>query len=270
MTAKLVSEMNRLGLSEKVSPEFGDGDSATNNRAVELNPQDGLVNVGSDHHLHDEHYYEALELFKTTVSKKKNIYSTDPVPLNSPWTFWVDRTERGINIQQYEANLKRIYTVYTVHRFWGVYYNIPKPSDLQCRSSLHMMRDERKPVWEEPYNCKGGTFRLRVQKKDTDKVWKEMLMAAIGEQLNEYVAENDEVCGVSVSTREREDVVLVWNANAKAASQAKVFDCVRLLLPDTNFLSTFYKPHETHHAFEKPRRGIIEKERLVQPNQPHY
>lgn len=30
-----------------------------------------------------------------------------------------------------------------------------------------MMRDDRKPVWEEAYNCQGGTFRLRVQKKDT-------------------------------------------------------------------------------------------------------
>lgn len=68
-----------------------------------------------------------------------------------------------------------------------------------------------------------------------------MLMAAIGEQLNEYVGETDEVCGVTVSIRDREDVVLVWNTNAQVASQARIFDCVRLLLPDTNFLSTFYK-----------------------------
>lgn len=68
-----------------------------------------------------------------------------------------------------------------------------------------------------------------------------MLMAAIGEQLNEYVAEDDEVCGVTVSIRDREDVILVWNTNAEVAAQAKIFDCVRLILPDTNFLSTFYK-----------------------------
>lgn len=103
------------------------------------------------------------------------------------------RTERGVNLEQYDANLRRIYTVYTVQRFWAVYYNIPKPADLQVRSrwvsniyltrnsffmsfldnigffncSLHMMRDDRKPVWEEEYNCKGGTFRLRVHKKDS-------------------------------------------------------------------------------------------------------
>jgi len=194
-------------------------------------------------------------IFQSTMNKKKNIYSTAPVPLNTPWTFWVDRTQRGVGVEQFEANLKRIYTVYTVHRFWGVYYNIPKPSALHIRSSLHMMRDERKPIWEEPYNCLGGTFRFRCQKRDTDKVWKELLMAAIGEQLNEYVATNDEICGISVTVREREDTITIWNTNADEADRAKIFDCVRMLLPDTTFLSEFYKPHVAHHAFEKPKAG---------------
>lgn len=30
-------------------------------------------------------------LFEKTVNSKKNIYSTEPIPLNNPWTFWVDR-----------------------------------------------------------------------------------------------------------------------------------------------------------------------------------
>jgi len=196
----------------------------------------------------------ARNLFEKTVNTKKNIYSTEPIPLNNPWTFWVDRTERGVNLEQYDANLRRIYTVYTVQRFWAVYYNIPKPSDLQPRSSLHMMRDDRKPVWEEEYNCKGGTFRLRLQKKDSNKVWKELLMAAIGEQLNEFVHEKDEICGVSISTREKEDVVLIWNTNAELAKESKILECLRLILPDTTFLSTFYKPHVTHHAFEKANK----------------
>lgn len=74
-----------------------------------------------------------------------------------------------------------------------------------------------------------------------DKVWKELLMAAIGEQLNEFVSENDEICGISVSTREKEDVLLIWNTNAEAAKTSRVFECVHMLMPDTSFLSTFYK-----------------------------
>jgi len=200
-------------------------------------------------------YQQVKALFEKTFTQKKNIYSTDPIPLNNPWTFWVDRTARGANMEQYEANLRKIYTVYTVQRFWAVYYNIPKPGDLQPQSSLHMMRDDRKPLWEETYNCKGGTFRLRVQKKDSNKVWKELLMAAIGEQLGEFVNEKDEVCGVSISIREKEDVLLIWNINAELAKESRLLECLRQILPDTHFLSTFYKPHVTHHAFEKGPNG---------------
>jgi len=203
------------------------------------------------HELDHEDDPAVKNLFEKTVNSKKNIYSTEPIPLNNPWTFWVDRTERGVNLEQYDANLRRIYTVYTVQRFWAVYYNIPKPADLHVRSSLHMMRDDRKPVWEEEYNCKGGTFRLRVHKKDSNKVWKELLMAAIGEQLNEFVHEKDEICGVSISTREKEDCVLIWNTSAELAKESRILECLRLILPDTTFVSTFYKPHVTHHAFEK-------------------
>lgn len=148
--------------------ECGDGDSLAVSQPMCSSSSDESQTDVELTEVEGEQAREAVELFKLSINKKKNIYETGScVPLDTPWTFWVDRTERGVNVQQFEANLKRIYTVYTVHRFWGVYYNIPKPSDLQCRSSLHMMRDERKPVWEETYNCKGGTFRLRVQKKDT-------------------------------------------------------------------------------------------------------
>lgn len=34
---------------------------------------------------------EIKELFEKKVNQKKNIYSTDPIPLNNPWTFWVDK-----------------------------------------------------------------------------------------------------------------------------------------------------------------------------------
>jgi len=80
-------------------------------------------------------------------------------------------------------------------------------------------------------------------------------MAAIGEQLQEFVTPKDEICGISVSVREREDLVLIWNINAIEAREARIFDCVRMLLPDTTFLSEFYKPHETHHAFEKTKKN---------------
>jgi len=44
--------------------------------------------------------------------------------------------ERGVNVAQYEAHLRQICNVFTVHKFWEAYYNLPQPSSLHFRSRL--------------------------------------------------------------------------------------------------------------------------------------
>ncbi|XP_078342778.1 eukaryotic translation initiation factor 4E type 3-like [Oculina patagonica] len=175
------------------------------------------------------------------------------IPLNTPWTLWHDKYVRGATAAEYAANLRKVYKVHTIQSFWSVFNNIPLTSCLDMRTSYHFMRGERKPLWEDKENVNGGYWKMRCTKQNTDKVWKELLLAAIGEQFVDSVREDDEVCGISVSVRERDDIIQIWNSNAKAVEDATVLDKVRDLLKDVDLFDDFYKSHQAHDAFEGVR-----------------
>ena len=77
------------------------------------------------------------------------------------------RASKGSTAAQYQANLKKVYTVNTVQGFWSVYNHIPDVTQLPNRSYYHLMREERQPLWEDPHMSNGGTWRIKCRKHDT-------------------------------------------------------------------------------------------------------
>ncbi|XP_022196272.2 eukaryotic translation initiation factor 4E type 3-like [Nilaparvata lugens] len=208
-----------------------------------------MASSDSETFVNDDLLSKSPQVF--TLQEIDNLKNKDKeeVPLQHPWTFWYDKTIPGATASEFAASLKKIYTVSTVQGFWAVYNNIPKVHEIRPRYSYHLMRDERRPLWEDKANSQGGTWRFKCMKEDSLRIWQELILAVIGEQFVESMAEGDCVCGLSITTRERDDLIQIWNSRSDLAEKSLVLDKIRVLLPGVRFITCFYKANPGHHAF---------------------
>jgi len=171
-------------------------------------------------------------------------------PLATKWTFWLDsQKSKFTSKEDYEAGLQIIFCVETVQEFWSVFNNIPTPSRLSNRVSYHLMRQNRKPLWEDRENENGGIYTYRCPKDKTNTVWQELCLAAIGEQFS--VIDGDDVVGISVQSRDGvQDLVQIWNSNPSEEAQKSIDEKVLSLFPDITFSVKFYKANTSHANFE--------------------
>ena len=53
-------------------------------------------------------------------------------------------------------------------------------------------------------------------------------------------------------------ILKIWNYDAKLASNDTVLSKIHSLVPEVQFLAEFYKPHQTHAAYEGKKTAGLE------------
>merc|ERR1712137_80482 len=141
-------------------------------------------------------------------------------PLQPPWTLWVfdaDSEKKGkSSLDSYNTALKKIYTFTTIQKFWTCFDNLPKSSNLPYNSCYHIMRDDIEPKWEYKDNAGGGIFCVRVPKAKTEKVWTDLVLSAIGEQFAAFLDKGDQINGITLSAKHKDNVIQIWNMKSDA------------------------------------------------------
>jgi len=185
--------------------------------------------------------------------------SSEPVSLENTWAFWYDKfIAPGQSVEEYEASLHKLCTFSTIQDFWKNFNNLPPVDKLKQKSSFHMMKAGIRPIWEDPENANGGFWATRVRKEDTAYAWKELVLAAIGEQFGPVLSNDDDICGVSVSVRPHDNIIEVWNSNASGNVNA-ILARIKTIVPTVELKNPFYKPHREHSAFNAAKSTTMNK-----------
>jgi len=181
---------------------------------------------------------------KSKSHSKSTLRNSNELPLEQYWTLWLDKyLGPNLSVEKYEEALSPICTFGTIQSFWRWFNNLPTVNQLPARASYHLMQEGVKPLWEDPANQRGGTLCIKVQKQDTVYVWNQIVLAAIGEQFSNTLAEGDELCGITISMRRDEDMIKIWNRAASLLDPEVLFSRIKTLVPKVNLSTPTYTVH---------------------------
>ncbi len=103
---------------------------------------------------------------------------------------------------------------------------------------LRVMKGEFSPLWENKANIRGGSYCLKIGRRNAIEVFNRYLAAAALGQLAKD-GEN-EIVGVTISPKKGTCIIKIWNVNAK--KYGKPSD-LNILHEDVKEEEILYRPH---------------------------
>ncbi|CAJ2507835.1 Uu.00g090210.m01.CDS01 [Anthostomella pinea] len=191
---------------------------------------------------------------------KRNLFkSMRPLPTQHYWDIYFDRQARDQKQPDdgtYQVALEQLGTrVESVQDFWRYSNNTPV-DQIKMRESIYLFKSGFKPVWEDRRNIQGGSWTFRVPKSSGPDFWTRIQLMAIGEKLQESLAEGDQICGVGLSVRFNSHLISIWHRDASKQKsidgmlQAVLDELPVELRPKPD--NYFYKKHSDHAGFKAP------------------
>ena len=108
--------------------------------------------------------------------------------LNSSWTLWAHLPhDTDWSVKSY----KKILTFNTVEHLQALLKIMPEKMIKNCM--LFIMREDTKPIWEDPVNRNGGCFSYKIFNKNVTNIWNILCYGLIGECLSknkDFVSSN--------------------------------------------------------------------------------
>jgi hypothetical protein len=125
--------------------------------------------------------------------------------LNDNWCIYIHLC----NDTNWDVNsYKIIATFNTLEKAIAIIENIK--SDIITKSMIFIMKNNIKPLWEDPANKKGGCFSYKINNNNIYNTWKVLSYSLIGNTLinDDNILNN--INGISISPKKNFCIIKLW------------------------------------------------------------
>ena len=123
--------------------------------------------------------------------------------LKNRWTFWY----HSINDNNWKINsYHKLYSIENIYDYKIIedsfknnhYYN----------GMYFIMRNDIKPIWEDPMNRMGGYISFKIYSNDLINKWNYLIKKCIMEDI--FIDNNDYINGISISPKKEFNILKIW------------------------------------------------------------
>ena len=134
--------------------------------------------------------------------------SNEATPLCDKWVLWAHLPhDTDWSLKSYI----QIMQVESMEEVISLYNSIPPAMVKNCM--LFLMRQNIKPMWEDPNNKQGGCFSFKVTNKNVPDVWKSVSYLLTGETLSKEKNFQNNITGITISPKKSFCILKIWMKN---------------------------------------------------------
>ena len=131
--------------------------------------------------------------------------SNEATPLCDKWVLWAHLPhDTDWSLKSYI----QIMQVESMEEVISLYNSVPPAMVKNCM--LFLMRQNIKPMWEDPNNKQGGCFSFKVTNKNVPEVWKSVSYLLTGETLSDDKNFQNSITGITISPKKSFCILKIW------------------------------------------------------------
>jgi hypothetical protein len=146
--------------------------------------------------------------------------------LSNSWTLWAHLPrvpDWSVSSYKYIAELTTVESAHAITELLS--------DALIKRCMFFLMREDIKPVWEDPKNRSGGCFTYKVPNKCVHETWKKITYFLVGNTLSDkpHVVQN--INGITISPKKNFGVIKIWMATELYQNPEEIVSGIEGIIP---------------------------------------